>query len=51
MLTCSQLTEYDHDKYWSQLMSLVNARKERMSSRWNELGASVGVSEWDMKAE
>ncbi|TIB35094.1 hypothetical protein E3P86_02721 [Wallemia ichthyophaga] len=44
------LSVYDHDKYWSQLMDFVDERKRKMSDKWIELGGGIGVSEWDIKS-
>lgn len=41
--------EWDHAKYWPALVTMCEERREKMVKRWKELGAKVGISEWEMK--
>lgn len=41
--------EWDHAKYWPALVAMCEERREKMVKRWKELGAKVGISEWEMK--
>ncbi|KAM6490526.1 CRAL/TRIO domain containing protein [Amanita muscaria] len=43
--------EYDHDKYWSALISLCEERKKVWLQKWRSLGGTVGIKEWDYKQE
>lgn len=40
---------YDHATYWPHLVALAAARREAQMARWRELGAKVGVREWEIK--
>lgn len=40
---------YEHDKYWPALIGMCNKRKKEYMERWRQLGAKVGISEWDYK--
>ncbi|KAH8117999.1 CRAL/TRIO domain-containing protein [Phellopilus nigrolimitatus] len=40
---------YDHAKYWPALVTMSDERRRRQLQRWRELGAKVGLKEWDMK--
>ena len=42
--------EWDHAQYWPALVQMCDKRREKMTKRWRELGAKVGLSEWEMKA-
>ena len=42
--------EYEHARYWPVLVRMCEERRTHMRKRWEELGAKVGVSEWDMKS-
>lgn len=41
--------EWDHSKYWPALVRTCAERRAEQMDRWRELGAKVGLSEWDMK--
>ncbi|KAI9061138.1 CRAL/TRIO domain-containing protein [Trametes sanguinea] len=41
--------EYEHEKYWDPLVRMCAERRELMWAKWRELGAKVGVREWDVK--
>ena len=41
--------EYVHERYWGPLVRMCAERRERMWVAWRELGAKVGVREWDVK--
>lgn len=41
--------EWDHAKYWPALVAMCEERHAKMMKRWRELGAKVGISEWEMK--
>lgn len=41
--------EWDHAKYWPALVNMCEERQKKQMQRWRELGAKVGLSEWDMK--
>lgn len=41
--------KYEHKTYWPHLIELATARREAQMQRWRELGAKVGVREWDLK--
>ncbi|TFY66799.1 hypothetical protein EVG20_g4284 [Dentipellis fragilis] len=43
--------EWDHAQYWPSLLKTCAERREKHYARWRELGAKVGVSEWDYKIE
>ncbi|KLO17413.1 CRAL/TRIO domain-containing protein, partial [Schizopora paradoxa] len=41
--------EWDHSKYWPALVKTCAERRAEQMGRWRDLGAKVGLSEWDMK--
>ncbi|KAG8794555.1 hypothetical protein FRC17_008278, partial [Serendipita sp. 399] len=41
--------EYDHARYWSAMLDLAQERRSRRMERWRELGAKIGLDEWDLK--
>ncbi|KAF8183935.1 CRAL-TRIO domain-containing protein [Pholiota molesta] len=41
--------EYDHDKYWPDLVTRCQSRTKNWEKNWRELGATVGISEWAYK--
>lgn len=41
--------EYVHEKYWPALVKICDERRAKQMKRWKELGAKVGIMEWDMK--
>ncbi|KIJ95784.1 hypothetical protein K443DRAFT_682763 [Laccaria amethystina LaAM-08-1] len=41
--------EYVHEKYWKELVGMCEERTRRWRTRWEELGAKVGISEWGYK--
>jgi len=41
--------EYVHEKYWKELVGMCEERTRRWRTRWEELGAKVGISEWEYK--
>lgn len=41
--------EYSHEKYWPELVRMSDERRAHIKARWRELGAKVGISEWEMK--
>ena len=40
---------YDHAVYWPAFVRLAAERRASMLERWRELGAKVGLREWDIK--
>jgi hypothetical protein len=40
---------YEHEQYWPALNSLCEERRKAQMERFRELGAVVGLSEWDIK--
>jgi len=40
---------WDHDKYWPALLQLCETRRNEQRERWRQLGAKVGVSEWEIR--
>ena len=42
--------EWDHDKYWPALIKICDERRHSQMERWRQLGAKVGLSEWDFKS-
>ncbi|OLL24157.1 CRAL-TRIO domain-containing protein isoform B [Neolecta irregularis DAH-3] len=41
--------EYVHTEYWPCILEITQLRSEGMKRRWRELGACVGISEYDLK--
>ncbi|KAF5359553.1 hypothetical protein D9756_003463 [Leucocoprinus leucothites] len=41
--------EYDHEKFFPALAQMTTERKERWMAKWKDLGASIGLKEWDYK--
>ncbi|KAG8794554.1 hypothetical protein FRC17_008280, partial [Serendipita sp. 399] len=41
--------EYDHARYWLSMLNLAQERRSRRMERWRELGAKIGLDEWDLK--
>jgi hypothetical protein len=41
--------QWDHTKYWPELISLCNDLRAKQKERWKALGGKVGLSEWDIK--
>lgn len=41
--------EYKHDEYWKELVQLCGTRRQMWLERWQALGGTVGISEWDYK--
>ncbi|KAF8968123.1 CRAL-TRIO domain-containing protein [Flammula alnicola] len=41
--------EYNHEKYWPDLVSMCEERVTAWMKNWRELGAEVGASEWAYK--
>ena len=41
--------EYVHEKYWKELVGMCDERTRRWRTKWEELGAKVGISEWEYK--
>ena len=41
--------QYEHKTYWPAFVQLAEERRARMMKRWQELGARVGLKEWEMK--
>lgn len=41
--------EYEHGKYWPELVKMCDAERETWKEKWAELGAKVGLREWDYK--
>lgn len=42
---------YSHDVYWPDLLKLCAERREKKMARWKGLGATVGISEWDLRQD
>jgi len=43
--------EYVHEKYWAELTRISDERAKVWMINWRELGAEVGVNEWDYKTK
>jgi hypothetical protein len=43
--------EWDHAKYWPALVTMCEERRKSQLERWRNLGAKVGISEWEIKGE
>ncbi|KAI0250225.1 CRAL-TRIO domain-containing protein [Lactifluus subvellereus] len=43
--------EWDHEKYWPQLVRMCAEITAKQMARWRRLGARVGCDEWDYKSE
>lgn len=41
--------EYQHEKYWNELIKITEERRERWKERWRELGSLIGTREWKYK--
>ncbi|KIP08246.1 hypothetical protein PHLGIDRAFT_23659 [Phlebiopsis gigantea 11061_1 CR5-6] len=41
--------QYEHKTYWPAFVQLAEERRARMMERWRELGARIGLREWEMK--
>ncbi len=41
--------EYVHEKYWPRLVEMSEERVKIWTQNWRELGAKVGISEWEYK--
>lgn len=42
--------QYEHDKYWPDLVSTSEERVKLWTQNWRNLGADIGISEWDYKS-
>jgi len=42
--------EWDHSKYWPALTKMCEERRNAQMERWRELGATIGLSEREMKS-
>ncbi|KIY72423.1 CRAL/TRIO domain-containing protein [Cylindrobasidium torrendii FP15055 ss-10] len=42
--------KYEHEKYWPALVEMTTKQRAAWMAKWEELGAKVGVKEWDYKA-
>lgn len=40
---------YNHEIYWNSLLTLCNEKKKVQMKRWRQLGAKVGIKEWDVR--
>ncbi|KAF7770573.1 hypothetical protein Agabi119p4_6547 [Agaricus bisporus var. burnettii] len=38
--------EFEHERYWPELIELTEARTAKWKERWRELGGRVGIREW-----
>jgi hypothetical protein len=43
--------EWDHSKYWPELLKLSEDRKKQWMEKWRSLGGTVGIREWDYKSD
>ncbi|KAI0463255.1 Phosphatidylinositol transfer protein (PITP) [Komagataella kurtzmanii] len=41
---------YDHAKYWPEMLKIAREKKEHYMQRFEELGATIGLSEIDLRA-
>ena len=41
--------EYVHDTYWKALVQKAEEARTKHIAKWKDLGAKVGISEWDYK--
>lgn len=42
---------YEHDVYFPALVKMCTERHQKHLQRWRTLGAKVGTSEWDIRAD
>ncbi|EKM58413.1 uncharacterized protein PHACADRAFT_252713 [Phanerochaete carnosa HHB-10118-sp] len=40
---------YEHKTYWPDLIEMTKTRRDEQMRQWRELGARVGLREWDIK--
>lgn len=45
----SQDFEYVHETYWKALVHKAKEARAKHTAKWKDLGANVGISEWDYK--
>ncbi|KAJ3564306.1 hypothetical protein NP233_g8380 [Leucocoprinus birnbaumii] len=43
--------EYNHEKYFPELVRMTTERKERWVAKWKEIGGEIGIKEWEYKRE
>lgn len=43
--------EYDHEKYWDEMVKMAEIKKQKYLARFVEFGAMVGLSEVDLRGE
>lgn len=43
--------EYQHDKYWKELIRVTDERRERWKEQWRGLGSNIGTREWKYKRD
>jgi len=41
---------WEYDRYWPALIELAQKRKKMLMEKWRELGATVGLKEWDVRS-
>jgi len=41
--------EYEHDKYWGELVDLCKKKTDAEMKCWKEMGGKIGTSEWEVK--
>ncbi|KXN81534.1 CRAL-TRIO domain-containing protein C23B6.04c [Leucoagaricus sp. SymC.cos] len=41
--------EYQHEKYWNELIRITDERRESWKAKWRELGSILGTREWKYK--
>lgn len=43
--------EYDHEKYWDEMVKMAEVKRNRYFERFKEFGGKVGLSEVDLRGE
>lgn len=43
--------EYDHEKYWDEMVKMAETKRNRYFERFREFGGKVGLSEVDLRGE
>ena len=41
--------EYNHERYWPNLVEMCAERSNAWMENWQKLGGKIGISEWDYK--
>ncbi|KAH9838326.1 CRAL-TRIO domain-containing protein [Rhodofomes roseus] len=43
--------EYDHARYWPAVVRMCDEHRQHRLEVWREMGAKVGIREWDIKGQ